>query len=92
MVFRTEERGDPGQELAALAGIEVADRAAEEGEETGAAVALDALEVGLEVADEAAHVEARVLVDEQTGGLVGDLLGDVDRHVGLAGTRPRASR
>ena len=72
--------------------VEVADRAAEEGDQAAAVAVGDALEVVLEVADEAAHREARVLVDQQLGGLVGDLLGDVDRDVGLAGSRPRASR
>ena len=63
--------------------VEVADRAAEEGDQATAVAVGDALEVLLEVADEAADGEARVLVDQQGGGFVGDLLGDVDRDVGV---------
>ena len=94
MVAGEHQRGDPAHEGAALVGVEVADRAAEEGDQPPFAGVGDALEVVLEVADQAAHLEARVLVDEQPGGLVGDLLGDVDRDVGLqaAGVAHRAEQ
>ena len=51
--------------------VEVADRAAEEGDQPRAAAVGDALQVVLEVADEAADVEAGVLVDQAGGGLRG---------------------
>ena len=70
---RNERRG---------AGPEVADRAAEEGEQR-ALGARDPLEVGLVVADDAVDVQARVLVDELVGDAARDLLGDVDGHVRL---------
>ena len=41
------------------------------------------LQVLLEIADQAAHREPRVLVDQAGRGALGDLLGDVDRDVGL---------
>ncbi len=82
MVAGSEEAGDPDQELAPLARVEVADRAAEEGDQPRRAVAVDPLEVDLEVADQAADFEAGVLVDQGLRGFVGDLLGDVDRDVG----------
>ena len=71
VVAGEHQRRDPAHEGAALVGVEVADRAAEEGDQPFVAGVGDALEVVLEVADEAADVEAGVLVDEQLGGLRG---------------------
>ena len=61
VVAGEHQRRDPAHEGAALVGVEVADRAAEEGDQAPFAGVGDALEVVLEVADEAAHVEPRVL-------------------------------
>ena len=81
-ILGVEQARDPCQELTAGGGIEVADRPAEEDDQTRAADR-DPLQVLLEVADHAADLEPWVLVDQAFGGLAGDLLGDVDRRVGL---------
>ena len=77
-VARVHQGGDPGEERAPGPGAEVADRAAEEGDQRPLGPG-DPLEVGLVVADDALDREPRVLVDELAGGPAGDLLGDVDR-------------
>ncbi len=93
-IVRPHQGGEAGEKVAPGRGVEVADRAAEEGDQATALAVGDALEVVLEVADEAAHGEARVLPDQRLGSLVGDLLGDVDRDVGLqaAGIAHRAEQ
>ena len=77
------------EEGGALVRVEVADRAAEEGDQPrpGLARGRRALEVGLEVADQPVDVEPGVLLDQRRGGFAGDLLGDVDRDVGAQGAR-----
>ena len=83
LVAGPQQRRDPLEEGLARARVEVADGAAEEGDQPAAVGRGDPLQVLLEVADEAADGEAGVLVDQAGGRLVGDLLGDVDRDVGL---------
>ena len=53
-VLRVHQRRDPGEERAADVGMEVADRAAEEGDQA-AGLARDPLEVGLVVAHDPVH-------------------------------------
>ena len=71
VVAGEHQRRDPAHEGAPLVGVEVADRAAEEGDQPLLAGVGDALQVVLEVADQAAHLEPRVLVDQRLGGLRG---------------------
>ena len=81
-IIGAEQGGKPGEEVAPRLRVEVADRAAEEGDEASALAVGDALQVMLEVADQAADGEAGVLLNQRLRRLVGDLLRDIDRHVG----------
>ncbi len=81
--LRSEQGPDPLEEGVSLARIEVADRAAEEGDHPLFGAVGNALQVLLEVADQPVDVEAGVLVDQLSRGALGDLLGDVDRDVGV---------
>ena len=90
VVVRPEQVRDPGQEARALGRLEVADRAAEEGDHARAGER-DALEVALEVADEAVDDDP-VLRGDRLRCLTGDLLGDVDRARRPPGSPRRPSR
>jgi hypothetical protein len=81
-VPRIHEGGDPRQKRAARPRPEVADRAAQERDQP-ALLARHPLEMGLVVADDAVHLQPLVLADELGGRAAGDLLRDIDRHVGL---------
>ena len=72
---------EPAQEPAAVAGREVAQRAAEEAHEALPVGLGQPVEVALEVADEAVDAQARVLLDQPAGAGPQRALGDVDRHV-----------
>ena len=92
LVAGAEQRRDPLEEGLALARVEVADGAAEEGDQPRpGAVGIRSRSCS-KSQTRPRTVEARVLVDQARRGLVGDLLGDVDRDVGLEAAGRRASR
>ena len=74
--------GQGAEERAALLGVEVADRAAEEGDHPAAARGpwRQVREVQGEVADERLHRQPGVAAAEHASGVAEGLLGDVDRH------------
>ena len=90
-VARVHQGRDPGEERAPRRGAEVADRAAEEGDQR-ALLARHPLEVGLVVADDAVDAQAPYSSTSSRGGPPGDLLGDVDRARRPRARRRRASR
>ena len=80
-----EPRAQLAQEAPARAGGEVADRAAEEGDDArGAGLRRrDLGEVVLEVAGDALDLEAGVLLGQRGGGVADHAAVDVERHVAL---------
>jgi hypothetical protein len=65
------------QEAAALGGVEVADRAAEKGDQSRPARRRQTVEVALEVADQPVHVQAGILRGQLGGTGANHLLGHV---------------
>ena len=84
----TQELGDAAQEAPARARGEVADGAAQEGDDARAVVGFgDVGEVALEVADDAVHAQAGELVDQLVGAREHHRLGHVERDVAAQGAR-----
>ena len=75
------------QEAPPRARGEVADRAAQEGDDARAVGLGDVGEVALEVADDAVHAQARELVDQLVGAREHHRLGHVERDVAAQGAR-----